>query len=217
MVRNNMYSTVDFLESLERSSCKFANNFLNRFPGRFAGRFEVMSIGRFIGRFVGRKFRNRALPGTAEKGFTLVELVAALVVVGLLFSAVGAAYAVSQRAVVNAVASGDLEQYALFAVSYIEREVRLSRRLLYVQPRELALVNQSGNKIIFRLQGDTLYRVFYNRESDSFPLTSNPVTSYVSELRFENTGSNNVRIYLSLTANGVQYGLATECWLRVEG
>jgi len=212
-----MHSTVDFLESFERSSCKFANNFLNRFPGRFAGRLEVMSIGRFVGRFVGKKFRNRVWPGTAEKGFTMAELVAALAVLGLLFSAAGAAYAVSQRAVANTVASGDLEQYALLAVSYMEREARLARRLLYVQPCELALVNQSGNKIIFRLQGDTLYRVFYNRESDSFPLTSNPVTSCVSELKFESAGSNNVRIYLLLSSNGVQYSLAAECWLRVEG
>lgn len=156
----------------------------------------------------GRKAQN--------SGFILLELLAALALTGLVVSVVSLGFGAGQLALVQNSRGAELRNSARFSIQFITREVQEAKQIWGVSPGTLAVINQNNNKIVFRKDGSTLWRDFYQTPASVYKSTSHPLAEQITELTFNSRGGQGVKIYLTYGNGSQSYTLETVKHLRLQ-
>ncbi|NLK52863.1 MAG: prepilin-type N-terminal cleavage/methylation domain-containing protein [Syntrophomonadaceae bacterium] len=150
------------------------------------------------------------------KGFTIIELVAGLLISGLVLSAATAFFLSGHKAAQQNREAAENQEQARYAMQFMLQEIRAASQILSLQPDSLTLVNHGGNKIVYQAKREVLYRDFYQRPSSTIMSTSHPLVGQVEDLVFHPSGINGIRVQLTIKQQDRSYPLETVVYPRVE-
>lgn len=117
-----------------------------------------------------------------ERGFTLIEMLSALVIMGIVFSMAVQVMSTQSRVYAGDVRRVETEQAARTAMNFIEREIRQAKAVTSLQPGVLLITRNNNDQIKFFVADKD-----YNGIKDLYLQkngTSNPVVSYIEDVSF---------------------------------
>lgn len=121
-----------------------------------------------------RTMRVWAIRGS--QGYTLLELLAALAITGMVIAAMGGLLINGQRACRRVDSRSEMQESARVGLEMMARDIKSCRTLEEINGDRLGLVGSDGSKVSYRVASATLYR--------SAKGAVNPVANEVKSLIF---------------------------------
>ena len=138
----------------------------------------------------------------SEKGFSLIEVLAALVIMGLVISVAAQTLTLQTKTAARGRSRIETQQAARTAATLLDREIRQAKTLSLAGPGVLK-VTRSNNQTVFFYVADK----DYNGVKDLYQETdgiANPAASYVEQLDFVDMGSGRWDVMITARQNGVE-------------
>ncbi len=149
-----------------------------------------------------------------RSGFTLIEVIAALALTGIMALALGSLYWTGYKGFDSLDASTEAQDQARVAFDYIRRNLVQARKLVKLTANESVFINGSGQKLGLRYYNGTLYRDFYQTETSNYPSASNPVAEKINRLSFTSPLPGVVQVEIEASFSGYSYLIQTSVSLR---
>ncbi len=140
--------------------------------------------------------------GGREKGFTLIEVLAALVLMGLVVSIAAQTLTLQTRIFARGNSQIETQQSARAAAGLLDREIRQAKTVALTGPGILK-VTRSNNQSVYFYVADKDYNGVKDlyQETDGVP---NPVASYVEQVDFADMGAGRWDVVITARQNGVE-------------
>ena len=140
--------------------------------------------------------------GQSAKGFTLIEVLAALVIMGLVISTAAQTLTLQTKIAARGSSQIETQQAARAAATLLDREIRQAKTVVLAGPGVLK-VTRSNNQAVYFYVADKDYNGVKDlyQETDGIP---NPVSSYVEQVDFADMGSGRWGVTITARQNGVE-------------